>query len=173
MLKILFSANKAVTKSSDMKHNYSWLSESVRNCMCSEPQLWHCICWSSDYSFCQAHASPSACHDTGTHWHRSSAVSAGSDHRSLSGLFPVPIYTSWRWGNQTCAVFETQGSHRYRGTAKVLTVSFTPSPGWSHTWFTFLFWTFSTHFYGTDRSLLLSVSHLQPQFKPTWQLSAT
>lgn len=155
---MLFSANKAVTKSSDMEHNYSWLSEGVRNCMWSEPQLWHWICWQTDYSFCRAHTSPSACHRTATHQHRNRAVSDGSDHRFVSGLFPVPIYTFGRWGNQTCTVLKAQGRyggagdtqiHWYRGTAKVLIVSFAPFPVWSHIWFTFLFWTFSIHFYGT------------------------
>lgn len=123
MLKILFSANKAVTKSSDVEHSYSWLSEGVRNSMCSEPQLWHHICSSTNYSFCQAHTSPSAYHDPATHWHRNSSVSAGSDHRSLPGLFPAPIYTFGRWGNQTLHILQNTGQIQRK--SKKQTVSFT------------------------------------------------
>lgn len=119
----MFSANKA---DSDMEDNYSWLSDSVRNCVCSEPQLWPWICFSTDYSFCQAHTSPSARHDTATHWHRNSAVFAGSDHRSVSGLFPVLIYTFGRWGNQTCTVFKMQGRCRRTRDTQIERSSKTP-----------------------------------------------
>lgn len=68
---------------------------------------------------------------------------------------------------------EEQEIHRYRGAAKLLMVSFTPLSVWSHIWFTFLFWTFSTRFYGTDHSLLFSVSHLLSQFQPNQQLCHT
>lgn len=109
-----------------MEDNYSWLSDSVRNCVCSEPQLWPWICFSTDYSFCQAHTSPSAWHDTATHWHRNSTVFAGSDHRSVSGLFPVLIYTFGKWGNQTCTVFKTQGRYRRTKDTQIQRSSKTP-----------------------------------------------
>lgn len=41
-----------------------------------------------------------------------SNVCAGLDQRSVSELFPVPVYICWRWGNQTSRVFRAQVSHR-------------------------------------------------------------
>ena len=69
MLKILFSANKAVTKSSDMEHNYRWLTEEVR----SSVQSLSSEAVSADplilpSSACQGHASQSASHDAAPVW---------------------------------------------------------------------------------------------------------
>lgn len=122
MLEILFSANKAVTKSSDMEHNYSWLSEGLRNSMCSEPQLWHWICWSTDYSFCQAHTSPSACHRTATHQQRTEQCLLGQTTDSCLDCFQLPstplgdegikpAESSKHWADT-----EEQEIHRYTGT---------------------------------------------------------
>lgn len=69
-------------------------------------------------STCQAHASQSASHGRELVWKPHTEI--GIEQclcwiipESISELHPVPIYIFWRWGNQTCRVFKTQGSHRF------------------------------------------------------------
>lgn len=177
MLKILFSANKAATKSSGMDHNYSWLSEGVRNCVCSEPQLWHWICWSTDYSFCQAHTSPPACHKTAIHRHKNRAVSAGWDQRSVSSSH----LHLWEMREPNLRSLQNTGQIQRNRRS-------TDREEQQKSWLSLLLLslyglTFDSLFCSENlahtfmeliRSIYgITVSHLQSQFKPSWQLSST